>query len=360
MAQTGTWHGAIVRIETFSGDDNGKPVAHDRVDRWTDLTATDADEDGAWAYLEARWSVRLARREGEGDCALRYRVEGEDLDPTLSFDVGPFDDLSYALSSTGDTDPPSATGTMSGGCPSGTAPFPTTAPVLPQHVFAPPAGDLPPGVAFPGTDDLYGPGVWGVVDPDRPDVLAGVTRGELNGTTIVLSWSLDRSGRCDDDEARLALATERARAAAAAPPAEGAPGPSAVGGVPLSLTSVPAAVVAAGASTDAVAVTGVEGTDAAGLARFALRLGADGSVLPSLDAVERTLDTTCVAPGSLEAARALLVGSVQWTGDAFRVDLRKVDVETGGVLDAVGDRGVGDGASVTAAVRNAVSAYAAP
>ncbi len=377
MAQDGAWRGAIVRTETFEGIENGTQVSYRREDRWSDLRVLEADEAGSWAYLTARWTVRETRVEVHGDCTYRMEAQGGDEDPTLSFDTGPFDDLSYSLTSTSDTDPPSVTGTMTDACTSSSASYPAVAAILPAHVFSPPAGELPPGAALPATEvGPYGPAAWGAVDPDHPDVLRGATSGQVSGHTVTLAWNLDRSSRCDDGAARAALARDAARLAAAAtapagpgpeqPPAAG--GGSAIpplgadapgAGAPLSLASVADAVAAAGAGSEQIALGSAGGTDGAGLRPFALRLDAAGRPLPSLASLERAIEAACVEPGSVEPARTLVIGSVQWAGDDFRIRLRAVDVETGEIRDTSSDSGSGGAAQLEAALRNALASFPA-
>ncbi len=52
-----------------------------------------------------------------------------------------------------------------------------------------------------------------------------------------------------------------------------------------------------------------------GLPRFVVRLDASGRPLPSLDAIDKLVASSCVQPGSLQGAPSLLVGAVQQSGD---------------------------------------------
>ena len=99
------------------------------------------------------------------------------------------------------------------------------------------------------------------------------------------------------------------------------------------------------------------GSDAAGLQQFAVRLSGTGQVLPSLAYLQSLIDTTCIQEGSLETARTLMVGSVQWVGNEFRVNVRTVEVETGVILDSVSVQGTGGTTELPAALERAFSQF---
>jgi hypothetical protein len=92
------------------------------------------------------------------------------------------------------------------------------------------------------------------------------------------------------------------------------------------------------------------------LALLAVASG-DGRALPTLDALQRILGTACIQPGTIEGARTLLVGSVQWTGNAFRINLRTVDVETGVVTATSSSTGQGGAGELASALSAAMGAF---
>ena len=72
----------------------------------------------------------------------------------------------------------------------------------------------------------------------------------------------------------------------------------------------------------------------AGLPRFVIRLDGNGRPLPSLEALDRLVASSCVQPGSLQGAPSLLVGAVQQSGDQIRITARIVNVATGEIQAA--------------------------
>jgi hypothetical protein len=91
----------------------------------------------------------------------------------------------------------------------------------------------------------------------------------------------------------------------------------------------------------------------AGMRSFAVRLSGAGGTLPTLEHVLAMLEIACFEEASFEAARLLVVGSVQWVGHRFRITLRVVDVETGAILGVVQEDGSGSPDDLSTAVGSA-------
>lgn len=91
--------------------------------------------------------------------------------------------------------------------------------------------------------------------------------------------------------------------------------------------------------------------DDGALLKFALRIGHDRHVLPSIDQVLKRKP----APGTVPGARFLLQGSLQQAGDNVRVAARMVVVETSEIVRAgLGDAAGHDLEAVYAAARLAI------
>ncbi len=89
------------------------------------------------------------------------------------------------------------------------------------------------------------------------------------------------------------------------------------------------------------------------LLRFVVRMSRDGKPLPTGECIEEKIARGEVPPGSLEGAKEMLFGSVQFAGSQKRVGVRTVDVETGVITGA----GKGDGSSIGGATDNAFESY---
>jgi hypothetical protein len=93
--------------------------------------------------------------------------------------------------------------------------------------------------------------------------------------------------------------------------------------------------------------------DNRGLLRFVVRMGHKNNPLATGECINERISRGEVPPGSLEGAKEMLFGSVQFAGDMRRVGIRTVDVETGVITGA----GKGDGPGITPATSNAFKNY---
>lgn len=93
--------------------------------------------------------------------------------------------------------------------------------------------------------------------------------------------------------------------------------------------------------------------DSGGMLRFVVRMSRDGKPLPTGECINERIAAGEVPPGSLEGAKEMLFGSVQFAGEMERVAIRTVDVETGVITGA----GKGDGSAIHPATNNAFQNY---
>lgn len=93
--------------------------------------------------------------------------------------------------------------------------------------------------------------------------------------------------------------------------------------------------------------------DSKGLLRFVVRMSRDNKPLPTGECINERIAAGEVPPGSLEGAKEMLFGSVQFAGTMKRVAVRSVDVETGVITGA----GKGDGSGIYPATNNAFQNY---
>jgi hypothetical protein len=364
------WPGFISRVEVFDGEMDGDHVTMRREERWENFVVTTGEVDGSIAFFEADWSVReWGVRSGSG-CVTRTEGQGHATYPWFTFDVNPMDEVSYELYSTGTGGGPGAPATTTAVCENQetttlTLPDGAGATWLPGAGFELPADLQPPGYQPPDRS-LYGPTVHGKIDPAHPDVIAGTSRGQVGGEgpMITLTWNLLRNtSDCEDlsDLVNSLVDRESTVMDAADYGADGEGGRLGSGAsvaAPRILAdgSLSAATVGETLSgvlgADQVSLRQATGNDSGGLQPFAVRLSEDGRILPSLDALKGMVDSTCAPPGSIEGAPRLLIGSVQWSGDGFRVNLRTVNTETAEVLDSVSDRGQGGPDELRMALQN--------
>jgi hypothetical protein len=113
------------------------------------------------------------------------------------------------------------------------------------------------------------------------------------------------------------------------------------------------ALAAAAGGGNRIALREPNVADGGGVRRFGIRVSRDGLILPSLDAIRREIETTCVPDGAVEGAPVLLLGAVQWSGDTFRINVRVVDTETGVVKNSVTRGGRGGAAELQQALEGA-------
>jgi len=93
--------------------------------------------------------------------------------------------------------------------------------------------------------------------------------------------------------------------------------------------------------------------DRGGMLRFVVRMGHKNNPLPTGECINEQIAGGQVPPGSLEGAKEMLFGSVQFAGTMKRVGVRTVDVETGVVTGA----GKGDGTTIHSATGTAFQNY---
>lgn len=369
------WPGSITRTVTFSGMEGSERVTFRRVERWDTFVVTNGEPDGSTAFFDTTWTLTESRKEVGDRCTTMMEAQGSKPYPWFTFDVNPFDEVSYQLYSAGTGEGgPEVQGTLTQTCRGGeitTMPYTAAASWLPAMPMDVPADLLPDGVELPKPDlSGFGPAVAGTLDVAHPGLLRGTaTTTDVNGMTTTLTWELSRAADCGgDEEARQLLARESSRLATAEETTPDPPGPPVgpqpappgariTANQPLSAHAVAAALGQAVSQPDRMTVREATGTSAAGLRRFAVRLAADGRALPSLATLRQQIESTCVAPGSIEGAPTLLVGSVQWAGNRFRIDIRTVETETGIVTDSVSDSGIGGSAELQTALEGLLDHY---
>jgi hypothetical protein len=381
-AQEETWRGEITLTTTGTTSGGGAVGSWRTEERWSDFRVVGGEPGADHVAFVATWSVIETRSSTSSDCTSSGRAAGSGSYPWFRFEVDPFDDLGYLLASGGYGGGPEATGAMTVRCRL-QAPYDVEYRVpaswLPAVPFAPPGGvlgmltDEERGSLPQETLDMMreidamllehdadaGFGVRGRVSPGAPHVFEGTASREEEGGTVVLAWSLERSFVCRDDafEERLRHEAEALRRLEPASSEAGWDvGHDAFSGSPLSVADAAAALRAA-VGADAVALRAPVGSDAAGIQSFGVRLSASGQVLPTVETLRQQIETTCVEEGSLEGARLLVVGSIQWDGHRYRITARSVDVETGTVIETVRVDGAGGAEALPAAVSRALSGF---
>jgi hypothetical protein len=379
-AQEETWRGEIT-LTTTGTTSGGGPVESWRTEeRWSDFRVVGGEPWADHVTFVATWTVIETRSSTSADCTSSGRAAGRGSYPWLRFEVDPFDDRGYLLASGGYGGGPDVTGVMTVRCRL-QAPYDVEYRVpaswLPAVPFAPPGGVLgtltdDERASLPqATLDMMreidamllehdadaGFGVRGRVSPDAPNVFEGTATREVEDGTMVLAWNLERPVACHDDAFEERLRHEAAalrRLGPASSPAAWDVAHEAFSGSPLSAADAAAALRAA-VGVDAVALQAPVGSGAAGIQSFGVRLSASGQVLPTVETLRQQIETICVEEGSLEGARRLVVGSIQWDGNRYRVTVRSVDVETGVVIGAARVDGTGGAEALTAAVSRALS-----
>ncbi len=355
------WPGTITRTEVFNGTSNGRRISYRRTERWTQFVAKQEDEETA--FFETRWTLEISRREDDDRCTTIIEAHGQDRYDSLTFDVNALDGSSYQIYSAGTGEVPSVTGSMRHTCrgeEAVTLPYEADASWLPAAGIQIPADLLPPGVPAQSTSTAPpGTTVSGKFDPSHPTLLRG--RGTYRaegGTVVTTAWSLSRTSDCGNETEVKALVqheTNRIRtleAEAPAPEADAA-APQITRNRVLSAQAVGDALAAAAGGPDSITLRDANAGESGGVRRFGIRVSRDGVILPSLDAIRREIETTCVPDGAVEGAPVLLLGAVQWTGESFRINLRVVDTETGVVKNSVTDGGRGGAAELQQALDGA-------
>jgi hypothetical protein len=380
-AQAERWPGEIRLTTTVTTSEHGTVESWTVEERWSDLRVVGGEAGGTYASFAATWSVRETRSSADADCSASGSAEGSGTYPWLFFEEDPFDDLGYLIASGGYGGGPEVTGVMTIRC-ANRDPFEVeyvvAASWLPAIPFVPPASmiEVPEDVweSMPRETRellreveallLEGPGgdgfaVRGRANPLSPSRLQGSAVRDLDGGTVVLTWDLERPIACyhvdlDEELWSESEALRRAKTAASDAAWGAADGP--VSGSPLTTADAVNGLTDA-VGGDAVALQPAVGGGATGIQSFVIRLSAAGQVLPTLDVLRRRIDTTCVEEGSLEAAERLLVGSIQWQGNRYRITARIIDVETAVVLDTVMLDGTGGAEALPAAVARALSRF---
>lgn len=228
-----------------------------------------------------------------------------------------------------------------------------------------------------GLSDRVSLDIQGQAEPGAMEISGSQPMPSFVGSATA-TYNLSATG-CDlqaTEEARDLVGREAARLdEAAAQPVDGEPAPpedpaASLGlraatvrlqqvpaSLPLSSEAVNQAMQSATARPDRVAMGDLTEGSSGGISRFAVRLSGDGRALPTLETIMQLVDSSCVQPGTIEGAPTLLIGSVQWTGDEFRINLRTVDTETGVITQAVSTTGRGGSGELSAALASALSAF---
>jgi hypothetical protein len=362
------WPGVITRTVLLNRQEGGRRVTVWREERWENFRVSQPAS-RMTTGLDADWTLTERIRETSEDCVYRREARGTASYPWFMFELDPFTEQEYRIYSGGTGDMDTLEGTMTGRCrtttpPEFTAPYETMPSWLVGLPFELPAEYRVPGYEAPDPT-AFGPAIAGRIDPERPDLLRGQIQARVpeDGSRVVLTWNLNRGGVCDEAGARAQLrqqaaamsrALNGAEASAAVRPAVHFAALRSTSGTSLSATAVTGALQQAVGADHIQITSGADGQQS-GLVKFGVRLSADGRILRSLDAIQRLIETTCVAEGSFDGARTILAGAVQWTADGeFRVTMRRFDVETGVVLDAVSETGRAGAAGVGAVVQNMV------
>jgi hypothetical protein len=367
------WPGFITRTVLINREEGGRHVTGWREERWDNFRVAE-QESSITAGLESDWTLTERVHESSEDCVHRREARGRASYPWLMLDLDPFTELEYRIYTGGTGEMETVEGTMHGRCrtatpPEFTAPYETMPSLLPAVPF-----ELPAQYRAPGYESVdataYGPAITGHIDPERLGLIRGQAHARTpeDGSRVMLVWNLERTGECGEASARARLRQE----AAAISRALGDPEATAASQgktfhpaswsttvtPPLSAATVTRALQKA-LGDDYIQITsgtsGPPSDEKAGIVQFGVRVSTDGRILQSLDTIRRLLETTCFADGSLDGARTILAGAVQWTADEdFRVTLRRFDVETGVILDTAKETGSGGGASLDAVVQKLI------
>ncbi|MBA2668226.1 MAG: hypothetical protein H0U69_14455 [Trueperaceae bacterium] len=375
------WYGEIIQTVSIATDEYGRRESRHVEERWTDLLVTAGAEYGFNLSIDATWSLEEARSTVDADCTSTGWATGSGIYRWFAFELDPFDELAYVLYSGGHGGGPDAAGVVTVRCrgqPPYSFDYEVPSSWLPAVRFTVAGGvldmipqetldSMPPETLamMREVDELLRQeadasvvAVRGRIDPERPNLIEGVAVGEIDGGTVTFTWQLVRPLACHDVEARERLEREAdaMRGAQAGAPAEldVAPRPT---GPPLAAADVRSALYGAIGAGDAVALRDGPGTDDTGIVHFGIRLSGSGQVLPTIANLRSLAASTCVGDGSLEGARTLMVGSVQWIGSDFRITVRTFDVETGVIIESSAIDGTGGKTELPGAVRGAFARF---
>ena len=344
-AQGAIWHGEITLTRSTETFKLGVRESQWVEERWTDLVVRpDAISSTSTVFLSATWTVAESRSSSDEDCSMTSQADGTEPYPSLVFDLDPFEKVHYVLYSGGIHGGPDVRGT-------GTRTCRNREPVTFTYLVT--ASTL--RAVFPERSNVTPFAVTGRIDPEHPHVISGSAVVEVEGGTAVLTWDLVRPLVCADMDGAEHLAREAGIVRDAQTSDEGAFDlPEAQdSGKPLAAADVAGALAHAIGAPDHVALQAPAESGEAGIQSFAVRLSGAGGTLPTLEHVRDMLEITCVEEASLEGARLLIVGSVQWVGHRFRITVRVVDVETGAILDALRVDGAGGSGDLSTAVGSA-------
>lgn len=383
-AQEVAWQGEIVLTTSISKTEYGRTEMQFVEERWTNFRALHREAGDTGASLEATWTVQETRSYATEDCSGSGQATGNGMYPWFMFEVNPFDELNYMIFSGGYGGGPDATGIMTVRCRN-QDPYSFEYEVHASWLH---------GVSFPNPvgllDDITQEefdampqetrelmleldallrqevevpalAITGHVDPAQPQFLRGSAREEIDGGVITITWDLTRPVECDASAVRERLAHEaevlREAHAADTPTdfAEEIEIQSLNAGARLNTASVTRVLSGALERPDYMAFGVTVGTNAAGLQPFVVRLSESGRALPPLVTLQSLVDSACVEEGSLEGARTMMIGSVQWSGRRFRLAVRIVEVETGVILKSTSEDGSGGAKELRAAIKRAFS-----
>lgn len=366
------WPGSITRTLVLNKREGGRHVVMWREERWENFRVSGGSS-RTTAGFDTDWSLTELVRETSTDCFYRREARGTAAYPWFMFETDPFNELEYRIYSggTGETEP--VEGTMHGRCrntvpPEVTTTYQTAPSWLPALPFELPAEYQVPGYTPPDASQ-FGAIIAGRIDPSTPDLIRGRWHGRVPGddAVVTLTWSLNRAGECNEEEAKALLRQQRQAVERALQAGETAVNTGGTRTHLVALTSTASSysvssvtgAVHGALAADYVTVAPAPGaTAASGLVRFAVRLSRDGRILESLEAMQRIIESTCVPDGSFEGARTILAGAVQWSGDEYRVTMRKFDVETGVIRDAVAEDGRGGVERLNATLQNMILNFA--
>jgi hypothetical protein len=342
-AQRATWQGEVTLTRSTETDRHGVRESQRVEERWTDFIV---HRDGrSSVFFRATWTLAESRSSSDEDCSTTGQAAGTGPYPWFVLQFDAFDESRYTLSSVGTGGGPDVRGARTRTCRHRE---PVTSTYLVMASWLPMVRE--PSSATPFA-------VAGHIDPEHPHVIRGSVVTEVEGGTATLTWNLLRPSTCDDTLAREQLAREAEvgrdaqtsdRETFGLPEAHASE-------TPLAAADVVAALVHAIGDPDHVAIQAPAESGGAGTRSFAVRIGGAGGTLPALEHVLAMLEITCVEEASLEGARRLVLGSVQWVGHRFRITIRVVDVETGAILDVVREDGSGSPDDMSTAVGSAVA-----
>lgn len=340
-AQGPMWQGEITLTTSTETLQHGVRRTQRVEERWTDFIVNRAGRSNV--SFRATWTLDESRSSSDEDCSTTEHAAGTQPYPWFILEFDPYDESRYALYSGGTGGGPEVRGTRSRTCRNRetvTSTYVVTASWL--RVFREESGATLFGVA-------------GRIDPEHPDVIRGSTVADVEGGTAVLTWDLVRPLACDDTSAREHLAREAQVVRDAQTSHQETFGllDAHSSSTPLAAADVMAALAHAVGTPDHVALQAPAESGEAGIQSFAVRVSGAGGTLPTLEHVRAMLEITCVEEASLEGARLLVVGSVQWVGHRFRITVRVLDVETGAILDALRVDGAGGSDDLSTAVASA-------